>query len=156
MSQTEKIFRQIATERLTVEKLTDGSTAIFDDRSKCVHSLNPSATLVWNACAGGATLSQIAATLGQNSGPSDEQTALQAILQLQKAELVTAEMSIAGLPIDMGRRSLLMSVGSIGAMAVPVVLTLTSAEQRAYAFQAVSGTTPAPTSTPGPTTTPGP
>ena len=149
MGQTENIFRQV-TERLTVEKLTDGSTAIFDERSKSVHSLNPSATIVWNACAEGATLSQIAAILAQNSIPSDEQTAMQAIVQLQQAELVTAETPIAGMPIDMGRRSMLKSVGSLGAIAVPVVLTLTSTEQRAYAQQAVSGTTPAPTTTPLP------
>jgi hypothetical protein len=147
MPRTENIFRQVFTERLTVEKLTDGSTAIFDERSKSVHSLNPSATIVWNACAGGATLSQITSALTQHGGPADEQTVLHAIVQLQQAKLVTAETPIVGLPTDMGRRSMLKSVGSLGAMAVPVVLTLTSAEQRAYAQQAGSGTTPAPTTT---------
>jgi Chaperone of endosialidase/Coenzyme PQQ synthesis protein D (PqqD) len=147
MPQTENIFRQFATDRLTVEKLPDGSTAIFDERSKSVHSLNPSATIVWNACAGGATFSQVTAALVQHRGPSDEQTALQAIVQLQQAGLVTAETPIAGLQIDMERRSILKSVGSLGAMAAPLVLTLTSAEQRAYAQQAGSRTTPAPTTT---------
>jgi hypothetical protein len=153
----DQVFSQVGVESLSIERLSDGSTAIVDNRVKSVHSLNPSATLVWEACAKGATTAQICKAIEAKSGsPADAEVIYHALAQLQRANLIESESPISAENIDLGRRSMLKRAGAAGAIAIPVVLTLTAAEQRAYAFQSGSGTTtPAPT-TPPPTTTPSP
>ena len=148
MQNSEIVFSQSDLTRLTVEQLPDGSTAIFDERSKSVHSLNPSATIVWRACASGATLPQIMETLAEHFGaPVDVEVAHHSIAQLQQAQLIESNAPVDAAAMDMGRRSILKNVGSLGALAVPVVLTMTGTEQRAYALQALSGTTTTTTTT---------
>jgi len=140
---SDQVFCQSGTESLSVEKLPDGSTAIVDNRSKSVHSLNPSATLVWEACATGATFAHIrAAVESQTGAPVDSDAIRQALAQLQRVNLIEGPSSLpAAENVDLGRRSLLKRAGAAGAFAIPVVLTLTAAEQKAYAFQSQSGTT---------------
>jgi len=149
MQKPESTFFQTDLTCLAVEQLPDGSTAIFDERSKSVHSLNPSATVVWRACASGATLPQIMAALADRfSGPVDAEIANHAIAQLQQSKLIESKtpeiVPVAGAVMEMGRRSILKRVGSLGAIAVPVVLTLTAAEQRGYAINTSSTTRPIP------------
>jgi len=153
MSESQRLFVRCGGEAILAEKLADGSTAIFDQRSKNVHSLNPSATVVWETCAGGATLVQIQAALERRFGaPVDFEVAEHAVAQLRQSGLIESDEPVAGAIIDQGRRSLLKTAGAIG-LALPVVLTLTATEQRAYAASVISTTAPPPTSTPAPTTT---
>ncbi len=149
----DQIFSQVGVESLTIERLSDGSTAIVDNRVKSVHSLNPSATLVWDACALGATVAQIREAIEAQSGsPVNDEVIRQALAQLQLANLIESESPVSAETINLGRRSMLKRAGAAGAFAIPVVLTLTAAEQRAYAAIAISGTTtPAPTTTLPPT-----
>jgi len=148
MSESQRVFVQSGGEAIVAEKLADGSTAIFDQRSQSVHSLNPSATVVWEVCAGGATLTQILASLEDRFGaPVDVTMAEHAIAQLRQAGLIECDEPIAGAIIEQSRRSLMKTVGALGA-ALPVVLTLTATEQRAHARIASSETTTAaPTTT---------
>ena len=140
-------FTKCELEFLTVEKLTDGSTAIVDNRFKTVHSLNPSATAVWDACGQGATFEQIQSQIADSFGTVDASVIRQALDQLQSANLIEAAPR-AMENIDLGRRNMLKRAGAAGAFAIPVVLTLTASEQRAYAAITLSGTTtPAPTTT---------
>ncbi len=146
-----EIYTQTGFGCLDIEKLADGSTAIFDQRSKSVHSLNASAAAVWEACAKGATMSQLLAALTAHYGsPVSTETALHALAQLEAASLIESDARTAAPVSGLDRRSILKSIGTAGAVAIPVVLTLTGAEQRAYAQAAGSGvtTTPAPTTTP--------
>lgn len=137
------MFSQVKS--LTIDRLSDGTTAILDNRVKSVHSLNRSATLVWEACANGATMTQIHETVQAKLGYSVEAEMVhQALAQLQRANLIESESPVPeyNVPecnIDQGRRSLLKRAGAI---AVPVVLTLTASEQRAYALLAASTTPP--------------
>jgi len=141
----EHLFRQSGTESLTVEKLSDGSTAIVDKRSKSVHSLNPSATMVWEACVKGATFAEIHAAVEDRTGaPVDADAIRQALAQLRHVNLMEGPSTLPAESVDLGRRSLLKRASAVGAFAIPVVLTLTAAEQKAYAFAAVSRTTPVP------------
>jgi hypothetical protein len=144
---SDQVFCQSGTESLSVGKLSDGSTAIVDNRSKSVHSLNPSATLVWEACAKGATVAHIHAAVENQAGaPVDADAIRQALAQLQRVNLIesSSSPSLTTDKVDLGRRSLLKRAGAAGAFAIPVVLTLTAAEQKAYAFQSQSGTTTTP------------
>jgi len=135
--------------QVNAERLPDGSVAIYDERSKSVHSLNPSAAVAWEACAQGATVEQVRAALSQHFGSLvDRDVAWTAIQRLQEAELVMSDAPLAAPAVDLARRSALKSIGALGAMALPVVLTLTASEQRAYGLIGASvTTTPAPTTT---------
>ncbi len=140
----EQTFSKCGLESLTVEKLGDGSLAILDVRSKSVHSLNPSAAAVWEAC-NGSTLGEIGTSLAkQFGGTIENDVILGALAQLQAANLIESASPVAIEAIDLGRRSLLKRAGAVGAFAIPAVLTLTAAEQKAYAFSAVSTTGPLP------------
>src|SRR5579871_4258136 len=95
-------YRQVVSDQLTIERLPDGSTAILDQRSKNVHSLNASATVVWEACKQGATLAEVRQALEAKAGaPVDEALAQGALAQLHNVSLletdspVPAELSAA-------------------------------------------------------------
>lgn len=147
---SQETYTQIGFGCLDIETLADGSTAIFDQRSKSVHSLNASATAVWEACAKGATMPQLLAALTARYGsPVGPETVVHALAQLEAADLIESDARVAAPVSGIDRRSMLKSIGTAGAVAIPVVLTLTGAEQRAYAQAAGSVvTTPAPTTTP--------
>lgn len=50
MHRKEFRVRRIPSENLVIEKLPNGSTAVFDRRSGAVHSLNASAAAAFEAC----------------------------------------------------------------------------------------------------------
>lgn len=146
---------------LVVQTLPDGSAAIFDAATKNVYSLNPSAAAAWDSCASATTLSELAGAMSRRlSAPVTEDLAHEAVAELSAAGLVTVSHRER---FGTSRRELIKQVAGV---AIPVVLVLTGAEQRAHAQSANSTpppttpgftTTPFPTTTtPGPTTTPPP
>jgi len=129
-------YTQVTSADLTVEKLPDGSTAVLDQRSKDVHSLNPSATIIWEACKQGATLTQVRKALEAQTGtPVDEEIALSALSQLSKVNLILSDAPVPDAMLAAARRTTLLRLGMV---AVPVVLTLALSQQKAMAFQARS------------------
>jgi hypothetical protein len=141
---------------LIVQSLPDGSTAIFEVATKNVYSLNPSAAAAWDACASATTLPELAAAMSRAlHAPVTEDLANEAVRELVDAGLVTVTPIE---PLGASRRAMLKQVAGV---ALPVVLVLTGAQQRAHAQDAVSeqnppATTPLPTTTRRPPTTPGP
>ncbi len=133
-------FTQCGLEPLTIERLEDGSVVILDARSKSVHSLNPSAAAVWDACRK-STQEEIEANVAERLGATSSEIVREALAQLQKANLIESSDPVSAEAIDLGRRSMLKRAGAAGAIAIPVVLTLTASEQKAYAFQSLSSTT---------------
>jgi hypothetical protein len=136
--------RQIRPNSFVTEKLPDGSTAVLDTATTTVHSLNLSAAAAFEACRETKTVPQLMQSMGEILGaPVTEEVALAAVSELDMAGLVSCSE-----PVPEGdrasRRSLLRSMGTAAAVAVPVVLSLTSAEQRAYAINAGSGGPPPP------------
>jgi hypothetical protein len=141
------LFTQTNVSHLLIEKLSDGTTAILDTNSKSVYSLNASAAAAFEACRGTVSAAQVAETMQSILGtPVTEDLALAAIAQLEEHGLASSSV-----PEDVAsvasRRSLLKRIGAVGGAAVPVVLALTAAEQRASAFQQGSGTTTTTTTT---------
>jgi hypothetical protein len=149
------VFAQADAAQLHIERLSDGSIAVVDQRSKSVHSLNPTAALAWDACAKGATVEQVRAALQDHAGsPVSLDVAWSAIQTLQRAELLETETALSAGLADPGRRSTLKTIGVLGGLVAPVVLSLTASQQKAYAQAVGSGTTTvAPTTTIAPTTT---
>lgn len=130
-------YTQVVSGQLTVEKLPDGSTAILDQRSKNVHSLNVGATVAWEACKAGATLADVRRALELRAGaPVDETVALSALSQLHEAKLVDTDAPSAADVSAAARRSSMLR-WAVG-LALPAVLTLALSQQRAQAQQVFS------------------
>ena len=130
-----------------VQALPDGSTAIFEVATKNVYSLNPSAAAAWEACASATTLSRLAAAMSRRlNKPVTEDLAHEAVSELVAVGLVSATPAEQ---LGTSRRAMLKQVAGV---ALPVVLVLTGAEQRAHAQS--NGSNPVtPTTTPGLVTT---
>ena len=118
---------------LVVDKLPDGSRVIVDSRNETVFALNTTAGAAWDACSRPTTLSKVTEDMQRSlDARITEELALEAILQLQEQKLVmTSESSSMGT-----RRAMLASLSGI---ALPLVVSLTMSEQRAYAGGAGSG-----------------
>src|SRR5271168_2620490 len=124
---------------LLVDKLPDGSKVIVDPKNETVFALNATAGAAWDACSGPTTLSKVAEDMQRSLDPSvTEELALESILQLQEKNLVTTSGSFS----NATRRQVF---ATLGAIALPVVVSLTMAEQRAHAQSAGSGGGPSTT-----------
>jgi hypothetical protein len=150
MDQT-SLFFQTGAGSLDIEQLPDGSMAIYDRRSKSVHSLNRSASILWEACARGATMPQLTEALNARlSIGAVEDDVASWIDQMRQLDLLVSE---AAMPApEPKRRSLLALLGGT----LPVVLTLTAAEQLAYSKQSAGSEGGGFTTTFGATTTSAP
>ncbi|MGA7343801.1 MAG: PqqD family protein [Terracidiphilus sp.] len=112
--------------------LPDGSRVILDSTNETVYALNATAGAAWDACNGPTTLSRVTEEMRRSLNPAvTEELAEEAIQQLQSKKLVAA----SGLPALTTRREMF---ATLGAIAVPLVVSLTLGEQRAYAGSTVS------------------
>ena len=126
---------------LAVNSLPDGSRVIFDHANEMVVALNATAGAAWDACSEPTTLSSVTEKMRNSLDPAiTEEIAQDAILQLQEKNLVRTSGQQAS------RRKF---IASLGAIAVPLVVSLPIAEQKAYAQRARS----MPTSNPRPVPT---
>ncbi len=119
---------------LSVDKLPDGSMVIVDRKSETVFALNTTAGAAWDACSHPTTLAKVTQDMRRSfDARITEELALEAILQLQHQKLIAT----SGSSPTATRRAILATMSSI---ALPLVVSLTIAEQRAYAGGANSGT----------------
>ena len=113
---------------LVVNKLPDGSTVIVDAENEAVFALNPTAGAAWDACRNPTTLAGVTESMQLSFDPAiNEELAEEAILQLHDKNLVR----ISGSSSPATRRQFITTLSSI---ALPLVVSLSMAEQRAYAF----------------------
>jgi hypothetical protein len=118
---------------LVINKLPDGSTVIVDAKNEAVFALNPTAGAAWDACDGLTTLAEVTESMQRSFDRGiSEELAEQAILQLHDKNLVKT----SGTPSHASRRQFISTMSSI---ALPLVVSLSMAEQRAYAKKASSG-----------------
>lgn len=126
---------------LVENQLPDGSRIILDSKNEKVFALNTTASAAWDACSTPNTLSGVAEQMKRSiGGDVTEDVAEQAILQLQEQQLVKTTA-----PVQRTRRDVMIK---FGAVALPLVVGLTVAEQRAYAHQAASIAPPPPSPPP--------
>ena len=137
---------------LVVNKLPDGSTVIVDTKNETVFALNATAGAAWDACSDPTTLAKVTEGMQRSFDPAvNEGLAEEAILQLQDKKLV----KMWGSSPQATRREF---IGTLSAIALPLVVSLSVADQRAYALKASSGPrpTPAPPKVPKPSGPPPP
>jgi hypothetical protein len=121
---------------LVVNGLPDGSRVIVDSANEKVYALNAPAGAAWDACGSGKTLSEVADDMRRTCDPSiTDEFAEEAILQLHEKELV----KVSSLSSKTSRRQVL---AGLSAVALPLVVSMTMADQRAFAQSARSGQDP--------------
>jgi hypothetical protein len=129
---------RITSTDLLVNKLPDGSKVIVDPAKETVFALNATAGAAWDACGSPTTLSKVAQDMQRslNAGITED-VALEAILQLRDKNLVTTSELLP----NAARRKVFKVLGAI---AVPVVISMAMSEQRAFSLQAGSQGDPIP------------
>jgi hypothetical protein len=120
-------------ENVVVDPMPDGSRIIRNSDQQRVYALNPTAAAAWDACASASTIAGVAEEMRRtfDSTVTDE-LAETSVLELQDKKLVT----ISGSGFKATRRQVL---AGLGAVALPLVVSLTVGEQRAHAQNANSG-----------------
>lgn len=129
------VVQQTPAKGYVPEKLPDGSSAIFDRAANAVYALNDTAAAAFESCQKPVTLAVLSDMMRLRLGqPVTVETALEAVAELERAGLVTSSGATQELR-NASRRRLLRAAG----VALPVVLSLTAAEQRVFAQGAGSG-----------------
>jgi len=118
---------------LTVNSLPDGSRVIIDSENERVLAMNATAGAAWDACALPTTFSEVLQSMQRSFHEEvNEELAEDAILQLEQQRLVRT----SGTSPQPTRRKF---ITTLGAIAVPLVVSLSVTEQKAYAAKANSG-----------------
>lgn len=117
---------------LVVNQLPDGSRVILDPTNERVLALNATAGAAWDACSDSTTLASVTQSMQRSFAPeTTPELAEAAILQLQDKQLVRTSEAAS----QASRRRFLTT---LGAVAVPFVVSLTIADQRAHTLYAAS------------------
>lgn len=118
--------------KLSFNPMPDGSRIIRNSESETVFALNATAAAAWDACSSGTTVPAIAEEMRRSFDPNvSDELAEASLLELQDKKLVT----ISGSGFKATRREVL---AGLGAVALPLVVSLTVGEQKAYAKNAGS------------------
>lgn len=113
-----------------ISKEADGELLIYDLTRDLAHCLNPTAAAVWNLSNGRNSVTQISKQLSsRESGTVDEDVVWLALRELRRAHLLeTADWSRVsdGTILGMTRREAIRRIGLGAAIALPVVISITS------------------------------
>lgn len=118
--------------KLAVNSMPDGSRIIRNTENATVLALNATAGAAWDACASATTVKEVAEEMRRSFDPHvTNELAEASLLELQDKNLVT----ISGSAFKATRRQIL---AGLGAVALPLVVSLTVGEQKAHAQHAGS------------------
>ena len=125
-------IERINCSELSVNAMPDGSRIIRNSAAEQVFALNATAAAAWDACSSANTLAGVAEEMRRsfNSNITDE-LAEASVFELQDKKLVT----ISGSKFRATRREVL---AGLSAVALPLVVSLTVGEQKAFAHDAGS------------------
>lgn len=125
-------IERASSDSMSIDKLPDGSQVIVDSASKTVFALNAMAGAAWDACSSQSTLRGVAESMQRSFDPgTTEELVQEAILQLENHKLVKT----SGQSSQANRRQFIAGLGAVG---LPLVVSLTMVDQKAYAEKARS------------------
>ncbi len=144
-SEVYMLVQRTSSETLVVNSLPDGSKVLFDSENERVFALNATAAAAWDACDTPTTLSNVTESMQRSFDPAtSSELAEEALLRLHEQNLVKTSG-----PSSPGTRR--EFIATLGAIALPLVVSMSVTEQRAHAQTARSiQPRPAPTPTPRP------
>lgn len=117
---------------LAINSMPDGSRIIRNSANDTVLALNPTAAAAWDSCASPTSLAEVAESMRRSLDPSvTDELAEASILELADKKLV----KISSEGFKSTRRQVL---AGLGAVALPLVVSLTMGEQKAHAEHASS------------------
>ena len=126
------LVERLGTKDLVVNTMPDGSRVIRNSKDETVFALNATAGAAWDACSSATTIAGVAEEMRRSFDPNvTDELAEACILQFQEKNLVR----ISGSSPKHTRRAVL---AGLGAVALPLVVSLTVGEQKAHAQEAVS------------------
>jgi Coenzyme PQQ synthesis protein D (PqqD) len=98
---------------------------LYDARTHRGHCLNKSASLIWLACDGTATVSEIVARFAEDAESGiNEPMVLFALKKLDAAGLLRNPGTLSPKILPATRREILRKLGSAAVIAVPVIVTM--------------------------------
>ena len=98
---------------------------VYDPRTHRGHCLNKSASLIWLACDGTATVSQIVARFARDAESGiNEPMVLFAMKKLDAAGLLRNPGTLSPKILPSTRREILRRLGSVAVIALPVIATM--------------------------------
>lgn len=123
---------RVSDEGLVVNSMPDGSRIIRNSKDEIVLALNATAGAAWDACSSATTIAGIAEEMRRSfDSKVTDDLAEASVLELNDKKLVT----LSGSGVKATRRQVL---AGLGAVALPLVVSLTVGEQKAHASQARS------------------
>jgi len=126
------VVERVNPSNLVMNAMPDGSRIIRNAEDETVIALNATAAAAWDACSSGTTIAAVAKEMRKSFDPQvTDELAEASILELHDKKLVT----ISGSGFNATRREVL---AGLGAVALPLVVSLTIGEQRAHAQEANS------------------
>ena len=112
---------------LVVNSMPDGSRVLRNSKNETVFALNATAAAAWDACSTSTTLAGVAEEMRRSFDPKvTNELAEACLLEFQKKNLV----KISGESSKATRRDVL---AGLGAVALPLVVSLTIGQQKAHA-----------------------
>jgi hypothetical protein len=126
------LVERVSSSKLAVNAMPDGSRIIRNSENETVFALNATAAAAWDACSSATTMAGVADAMRRSFDPSvTDELAEASVLELQDKKLVT----ISGSGFKATRRDVL---AGLGAVALPLVVSLTIGQQKVHAQQAGS------------------
>jgi len=126
------LVERVRSSNLAVNAMPDGSRIIRNPENETVFALNATAAAAWDACASAKTVSAVAEEMRRSFDPNvTDELAEASINELQDKKLVT----VSGSGFKATRRDVL---AGLGAVALPLVVSLTIGQQKIHAQQAGS------------------
>jgi len=125
-------FERANANDLVINTMPDGSRVIKNAKNDTVFALNATAGAAWDACSSATTVSAVAEEMRHSFDANvTDELAEACILQFQEKNLIC----ISGSAPKHTRRAVL---AGLGAVALPLVVSLTVGEQKAHALRAES------------------
>jgi hypothetical protein len=125
-------FERVNCANLAINSMPDGSQIIRNSEDNTVLALNPTAAAAWDACSSASTIAGVAEAMRSSFDSNvTNELAEASLLELQDKKLVTS----SGSGFKATRRQVLTG---LGAVALPLVVSLTVGEQKAHAQKASS------------------
>lgn len=126
------IVERVNCGNLAINPMPDGSRIIRNSENNTVLALNATAAAAWDACSSATTVAGVADAMRRSFDSSvTDELAEASLMELQDKNLVT----VSGSGFKATRRQIL---AGLGAVALPLVVSMTVGEQKAHAQHAGS------------------